>query len=129
VRVLGHVSFGVADLARSTAFYDATMAALGGQRVWDSAKAVGYGPPGEGDRLALFAQSQAVTPPGRGFHLAFDAPSRSAVDAFHAAGVENGGVDLGAPGLRPHYGENYYAAFVADPDGYKLEAVFQQAVS
>ena len=70
-----------------------------------------------------------MTPPGPGFHLAFDAPSRSAVDAFHAAGVENGGVDLGAPGLRPHYGENYYAAFVADPDGYKLEAVFQQAVS
>jgi len=126
--MLGHLSFGVADLARSGAFYDAIMAALGGERVWTSAKAIGYGLPGEGDKLALFERPRPVTPPSQGFHLAFDAPSRRAVDKFHAAALANGGADLGAPGLRPHYGAHYYAGFVADPDGYKLEAVFQQAV-
>jgi catechol 2,3-dioxygenase-like lactoylglutathione lyase family enzyme len=123
--VLGHLSFGVADLARSTTFYDAAMATLGVERVWASARGVGYGLAGGGDKLALFVQPGPVTAPGGGFHLAFDAPSRRAVEAFHAAALETGGVDLGAPGLRPHYGADYYAAFVADPDGYKLEAVHQ----
>jgi len=59
------------------------------------------------------------------FHLAFNAPSREAVDAFHAAAVQAGGTDCGAPGLRPHYSATYYAAFVIDLDGYKLEAVHQ----
>lgn len=122
--MLGHLSFGVKDLARSAAFYDAVLAPLGFVRVWDSAKGVGYGLPGGEDRLALFPVEAPIAP-GPGFHLAFDAQDRTAVDAFHVAALAKGGTDLGAPGLRPHYGETYYAAFVIDPDGHKLEAVHQ----
>jgi catechol 2,3-dioxygenase-like lactoylglutathione lyase family enzyme len=123
--VLGHLSFGVNDLTRSTEFYDRVLAPLGYVRVWTSAKGVGYGMPGGGDKLALFPHPGRAAPPGPGFHLALTAPSRAAVDQFHAAAIEFGGRDLGAPGLRPHYGPAYYAAFVTDPDGYKLEAVIQ----
>lgn len=123
--MLGHLSFGVADLARAMAFYDSTLAALGYVRVWQNERGAGYGVPGGNDRLALKLQSGPVTPPGPGFHLAFVAESAAAVDRFHAAALTSGGTDEGAPGLRPHYGPNYYAAFVLDPDGHKLEAVFQ----
>jgi catechol 2,3-dioxygenase-like lactoylglutathione lyase family enzyme len=123
--ILGHISFGVEDLARATAFYDAALAPLGVVRVWQSDKGAGFGWPGGGDKLALFPRPGAVRAPGAGFHLAFDAPSRAAVDAFHSAALEAGGTDAGAPGLRAHYGPSYYAAFVIDPDGYKLEAVHQ----
>ncbi len=122
--MLGHLSLGVADLNQTTAFYDATLAPIGFVRVWTSVKGVGYGPPGGDDKLALFPRPDAA-PPGPGFHLAFDAPSREAVDAFHTAALSAGGRDAGPPGPRPHYGATYYAAFVLDPDGYKLEAVHQ----
>jgi catechol 2,3-dioxygenase-like lactoylglutathione lyase family enzyme len=121
--VLGHISFGVSDLARSRAFYDGTMGALGYARVYSGPHAIGYGAPGsDQDRLLLILQPGQVTPPSRGFHLAFVAPSREAVDRFHQAALAFGGVDQGGPGFRPHYGPDYYAAFVLDPDGYKLEA-------
>lgn len=123
--MLGHLSFGVEDLARAAAFYDAVMAPIGWVRVWNSPKGVGYGAPGQGDKLTLFPRPGEVVAPGAGFHLAFDAPDRAAVDAFHAAAMAHGGRDLGAPGLRTHYGPTYYAAFVQDPDGYKIEAVHQ----
>lgn len=123
--MLGHASFGVADLERATRFYDAVLGALGYVRVWDGgARGVGYGSPGQGDKLALFP-SPAPRAPGAGFHLAFEASSRAAVDAFHAAALASGGADRGAPGPRPHYGPSYYAAFVSDPDGYRIEAVHQ----
>jgi len=121
--MLGHISFGVSDLERSGAFYDAAMRALDYERVFTSDHAIGYGALGsENDRLLLILQPEQVVPPGPGFHLAFAAPSRVAVDRFHAAAIASGGADQGAPGLRPHYGADYYAAFVLDPDGYKLEA-------
>ena len=122
--MIGHLSFGVRDLARATAFYDAAMGALGFRRVWDSPKGVGYGLETGKDKLALFPKVDAA-PPGPGFHLAFDAASRDAVDRFHAAALAAGGTCNGPPGLRPHYGVSYYAAFVIDPDGYRLEAVHQ----
>jgi hypothetical protein len=65
---------------------------------------------------------------GPGFHLAFAASSRQAVDDFHRAALAAGGFDNGKPGVRPGYGPNYYAAFVVDPDGYRLEAVFHDPV-
>jgi catechol 2,3-dioxygenase-like lactoylglutathione lyase family enzyme len=121
--LLGHISFGVQDLKRSTAFYDAVMQALGYVRVHTGQNAVGYGLRGtSADRLLLIAQTEPVLPPGKGFHLAFIAPDRDGVDRFHQAALANGGTDEGAPGLRPNYGPDYYAAFVRDPDGYKLEA-------
>jgi catechol 2,3-dioxygenase-like lactoylglutathione lyase family enzyme len=122
--MLGHLSFGVSDLTRATAFYDAVMGALGFRRVWISPNGVGYGLEEGKDKLALFPRADA-TPPGVGFHLAFDADDRAGVDRFHAAALLAGGTSVGPPGLRPHYGASYYAAFVIDPDGHKLEAVHQ----
>lgn len=122
--MLGHLSLGVRDLQRAMAFYDAILAPLGYVRVWTSERGIGFGE-GHGDeRLTLFVRPDAVAP-GPGFHLAFDAPTRVAVDAFHRAALASGGSDAGPPGARPHYGATYYAAFVVDPDGHKLEAVHQ----
>jgi catechol 2,3-dioxygenase-like lactoylglutathione lyase family enzyme len=121
--MLGHLSFGVDDLERAAAFYESILAPLGYVRVWTSGQhAVGFGERGGQDRLALFAKPNEATAPGPGFHLAFVAPSREAVDAFHAAALAAGAKDCGPPGPRPRYGPTYYAAFVIDLDGYKLEA-------
>ncbi len=123
--MLHHVSFGVASLERSAAFYDAALGALGFTRVWSVPDAVGYGSPGGGDKLAIKAQAGPVAAPSARFHLAFRAPSRGDVDGFYAAALAQGGQDNGAPGLRAAYGPDYYAAFVSDPDGYRIEAVFK----
>ena len=123
--MLSHLSFGVEDLARATMFYERVLAPLGYVCVWRNARASGFGEPGGNDRLALFAKPGEARPPGEGFHLCFTAPTRAAVDAFHAAALEAGGTDGGAPGLREHYSPTYYAAFVVGPDGHKLEAVHQ----
>jgi catechol 2,3-dioxygenase-like lactoylglutathione lyase family enzyme len=124
--MLGHLSFGVSDLARAIAFYDAVLEPLGYVRLWTEESGAGYGAAGTtNDRLALFQQTTEVRPPAPGFHLAFVAPDREAVNEFHAAALKFGGKDEGAAGPRPHYGPTYYAAFVLDPDGHKLEAVCQ----
>jgi len=78
--------------------------------VWADSTAVGYGPPGDGDRFAIKLRARPVSPPRSGFHLAFAAPSREAVARFHAAALEHSGQDNGAPELCPEYGEHYYAA-------------------
>jgi len=127
--MLHHISLGVADIELSARFYDAVLAPLGYVRVWDDIRpgepdqAIGYGPSGGGDKLAIKHRPEAARPPGPGFHLALAAPSRGAVTQFHAAALANGGTDNGGPGLRPDYGANYFAAFVVDPDGHRLEAV------
>lgn len=120
--MLHHLSLGVSDLARAAAFYDAALRELGYVRVWTDADAIGYGRPGGGDKLAIKLR-KGVAVPGAGFHLALAAPDRASVARFHAAALAHGGTDDGPPGLRPHYGEHYYAAFVVDPDGHRLEAV------
>jgi catechol 2,3-dioxygenase-like lactoylglutathione lyase family enzyme len=120
--LLHHVSFGVRNLALSGAFYDAALAPLGFRRVFDGGKSIGYGLIDNQDLLLLNIASDPA-PPGPGFHLAFAAPSRAAVDAFHTAALRIGGLDNGQPGLRRKYGPNYYAAFLIDPDGYRVEAV------
>jgi catechol 2,3-dioxygenase-like lactoylglutathione lyase family enzyme len=123
--MISHLSFGVADLPRAAGFYERVLAPLGYARVWGTDSAAGFGPAGGNDKLALFARPADAAPPGPGFHLAFAAPTRAAVDSFHAAALALGAPDEGAPGLRPHYGPAYYAAFVRDLDGHKLEAVHQ----
>ena len=123
--LLGHLSLGVRDLERATRFYDRVLEPLGYPRVWTSERGIGYADKDGGEKLTLFFRPDDARPPGPGFHLAFDAPTEAAVDAFYRAALDTGGRDAGPPGLRPHYGASYYAAFVIDPDGYKLEAVHQ----
>ena len=123
--MLSHLSLGVDDLARSTAFYDAVLGALGYVRVWTGENGIGYAEPGQDDKLNLFRRQRPAAGLGPGFHLAFNGTTPASVDAFHAAALRHGGTDDGPPGLRPQYSPTYYAAFVVDPDGYRLEAVFQ----
>jgi catechol 2,3-dioxygenase-like lactoylglutathione lyase family enzyme len=126
--MLHHLSFAVADLARSAEFYDATLAALGYVRVWADKAAVGYGVPGGDDKFAIKLKPGGVVVPGEGFHVAFAASSREAIAAFYRAALEHGGKDNGGSGLHPEYGSHYYAAFVFDPDGYRIEAVINGEV-
>jgi catechol 2,3-dioxygenase-like lactoylglutathione lyase family enzyme len=121
--MLHHLSLGVSNLQRAASFYDAVLAPLGYVRVWSDATAIGYGPAGEGDKLAIKLAGPVAVVPGPRFHVAFAAPSRKAVEDFHAEALKHGGRDNGAPGLRPAYGDHYYAAFVVDPDGHPIEAV------
>lgn len=123
--MLGHLSIGARDLGRAKVFYDAIFAPIGWVCVWDGPPdGVGYGPVGGNDRFAVFGRANAA-PPGEGFHLAFNAPDRAAVDAGYAAGLAYGGTDMGPAGPRPNYGKTYYAAFLLDPEGWKLEIVHQ----
>jgi catechol 2,3-dioxygenase-like lactoylglutathione lyase family enzyme len=122
--MIEHISMGVTDLVRSGRFYDAVLGALGYVRLFANARSVGYGPPGARDEaFAILQSKQPGSSPGDEWHVAFKAPSRQTVDAFHASALEHGGSDEGAPGPRPHYGPSYYAAFVRDPDGHRLEAM------
>lgn len=126
--MLHHISLAVADLARAGAFYDAALGALGFRRVFEDDTAIGYGLVDGQDKLCLKLRPDPVAP-GSGFHLAFAASSRAAVDCFHRAALAVGGQDNGLPGLRPHYGPHYYAAFLIDPDGHRIEAVINQPAS
>ncbi|WP_043649094.1 VOC family protein [Chitinilyticum litopenaei] len=126
--MLHHISFGVTDLHESGRFYDAALGALGFQRVYADETAIGYGLEAGKDLFCLKLRANS-TPAGDGFHLAFAAPSRTAVDLFHRCALDIGGQCNGAPGLRPHYGEHYYAAFLIDPDGYRIEAVINKAAT
>lgn len=125
--MIHHLSLGVRDLHASARFYDGILGALGWRRVFEDDEAIGYGQEDDEDILCLKQRDDAA-PPGAGFHLAFAAPTRAAVDAFHAAGLLAGGADNGAPGLRAEYGPHYYAAFLVDPDGYRVEAVVKGPV-
>jgi catechol 2,3-dioxygenase-like lactoylglutathione lyase family enzyme len=117
--VLDHVGFQCTDLAASAAFYDAVLAPLGLRRMRDFQVAIGYG-----DERADFWIGAHHT--GEGFresHIAFKAADSGAVDAFFAVAVERGAEVLHAPAIHPEYHENYYGAFVRDPDGNNVEAV------
>jgi catechol 2,3-dioxygenase-like lactoylglutathione lyase family enzyme len=113
-----HVKLPVADIDRTRDFYSQALAPLGYQIVYDENRELGFG---NKDREPLgFIERRA---PGVGTHVAFTAEDTAGVDAFHAAAIAAGGRDNGAPGLRP-YGGEYYAAFVIDPDGHNIEAVY-----
>lgn len=124
--MLHHASIPVADLSASSSLYDAALAPLGYRRVASSETFAGYGVEEGRDKFALLGVAAAVAA-GAGFHLAFAAPSREAVDEFHAAALRHGASDNGAPGLRPQYGPTYYAGFILDLDGHRIEAVHKPA--
>jgi catechol 2,3-dioxygenase-like lactoylglutathione lyase family enzyme len=126
--LLDHVTFGVSDFARSTAFYDAAFAPLGMKRLFDVPPEHSGGVPctGYGDARPFFWISEQDAVRGK-LHLALRTDSRAAVDAFYAAAMAAGGRDNGPPGPRPHYHANYYGAFVLDPDGNNIEAVCHAA--
>jgi catechol 2,3-dioxygenase-like lactoylglutathione lyase family enzyme len=120
-KVINHLSIGVRDIARSKLFYDAALAPLGYKCLAEDASSLGYGR--EAVSLWIGAAERPVPPDEKSnLHFCFDAPTRKSVDGFHAAALKAGGRDNGGPGLRPDYGASYYAAFVVDPDGYRIEA-------
>ncbi len=123
--MLDHVSIAVADMPRAARFYDAVMAALGVPCVWREERAIGFGLRSgpEDDTRSYLTIRQGSAPADPACHWCFRAPDRAAVRAFHAAGLAHGGTDDGAPGLRPQYHRAYYAAFLRDPDGNRVEAV------
>ena len=116
-----HVKFGVSDYAAGKAFFVKALEPLGVAVVSEGAPAYGVellGPKSKAS-LCLF---QTQEKPAH-LHLAFTAGNRRQVDAFYRAALAAGGKDNGAPGLRPQYDANYYAAFVIGPDGHNIEAV------
>ena len=119
--ILHHLSLGTNDFERAVAFYDAVMAPLGARRIMDLPFAVAYGKHFPEFWLGRPLDEERASA-GNGTHVCFIAASRKAVDAFHAAGLEAGGKDEGAPGARPDYGPGYYGCFLRDPDGHKIEA-------
>lgn len=124
--MLDHVSLGVVDIDRSRSFYDAALRPLGLVRIVDFGNGRGsdYGAsPGVLGVEFTITREAAFPTPAPGAHICFRAHDRAAVDAFFAAALEQGGQDDGAPGLRPVYHASYYAAFVLDPDGHRIEAV------
>jgi len=127
MQALDHVSITVRDLARAKRFYDAVFAALGLKQAYEKADALGYGErnrPGDDDHsyLSVYQSAAASADPRR--HWCFRAQSAAQVRAFHAAGLAAGGKDAGAPGLRSNYHPAYYAGFLEDPEGNRVEAVF-----
>ncbi len=119
--IVHHVSMGVGDLAAAAAFYDRVMPTIGARKMLELPQAVAYGKqfPEFWVQKPMNGQPAAAA---NGTHFAFIAPSREAVDAFHAAALEAGGTSDGAPGLRPEYTPDYYSCFVIDLDGHKIEA-------
>ena len=119
--MIDHTGIGVADLGRSAAFYDAALGVLGLRRVMQLPDGVGTDGIGYGVDYPVFWIDR-YHPHSVRQHTAFAAGSRVAVDAFYDAALKAGGKDNGAPGLRQ---DHYYAAFVLDPDGNNMEAVFR----
>jgi catechol 2,3-dioxygenase-like lactoylglutathione lyase family enzyme len=119
--VIDHLVIGVSDLEASRRFYARALEPLGFREIGpsDGGRGVSFGP---GD-IDDFAISEKYEPGGQ-LHIAFAADRREQVDAFHAAALAAGGRDNGAPGPRPEYSAGYYGAFVLDPDGHNVEAVF-----
>jgi catechol 2,3-dioxygenase-like lactoylglutathione lyase family enzyme len=120
--MIHHVSLGTNDLEKAKAFYDAVMAQLGLRFIKKSERILAYGLTDVLFSLERPVDGQTARP-GNGTHVAFHAGHRNTVDACHRAGIHNGGTDDGAPGIRAEYDAHYYAAFLRDPDGNKIEIV------
>lgn len=120
--MIDHVSVGVSDLVRSARFYERALAPLGLTRLIERPTTIGFGKAYPEFWINL-RPAMARVPADTGSHVCLRARSTAEVDALHAAALEAGGVSDGAPGLRPHDRVRYYAAFVLDPDGNRIEAV------
>ena len=120
--MIDHVSIAVRDLAAGGRFYEAVLAALGYSKLVSRPGTIGYG-----KKYPEFwlneRRAMTAVEPDSGTHVCLRAPDTVAVDAFHAAALRAGATSDGAPGLRPEYTAGYYAAFVRDPDGNRIEAV------
>ncbi len=128
--MLNHVSIGVRNIPKTKSFYDAALGPLGYRCLSEGEGSLGYGDGSRNGAVVLWISQTdrpVVADMASGLHFCFDAPDRKSVDAFYAAALAQGGKDNGKPGLRADYGDNYYAAFVVDPDGYRLEAYCGQA--
>ncbi len=124
--MIDHLGLQVSDLNKSKVFYQQALAPLGYALLIELSKEQTGGFSGAGFGIApkpdfWIGEGTPNQPP---IHVAFRAEDRAIVDAFHQAALAAGGRDNGAPGLRPHYHPNYYGAFVLDPDGHNIEAVF-----
>jgi catechol 2,3-dioxygenase-like lactoylglutathione lyase family enzyme len=117
--VIEHIGFEVSDLERSGRFYDAVLYPLGARRMVSSEHAVAYGI--NAPQVWIVVRGRAPAP-GYG-HVALSANGKAAVDAAYKCGLASGGSDDGPPGMRPQYGERYYAAYLRDPDGLRVEVV------
>jgi catechol 2,3-dioxygenase-like lactoylglutathione lyase family enzyme len=120
--MIDHISVGVSDLERSARFYEATLAPLGLSCLVTRPATVGFGKNYPEFWINLRAGMTPVSPES-GTHICLRAKTTGDVNAFHAAALATGGRSAGAPGLRPHERVRYYAAFVIDPDGNRIEAV------
>ncbi len=120
--MIDHVSVAVRDLARATAFYEKLLEPLGYATLDVRPATVGFGKKYSEFWINL-REDMPRLPRDCGAHVCLRAPSTAAVDAFHAAALAAGGTDDGTPGLRPQHGDGYYAAFIRDPDGNRIEAV------
>ena len=120
--MIDHISIGVSDLERSTRFYELTLAPLGLAKFVTRPATVGFGKRYPEFWINLRSSMTPVAPES-GCHICLRAKSESEVDAFHQAALGAGGSSGGAPGLRPHDRVRYYAAFIRDPDGNRIEAV------
>ena len=120
--VLSHVSLGTNDFPRARKFYDAVLGTLQMKCVMNYDEGAGYGREFPEFWIQLPHDGQAANP-GNGTHVCFNAASQEEVQAFHRTALQSGGEDEGRPGVRPEYSDRYYAAFVRDPDGNKIEAM------
>ncbi|MGV7213854.1 VOC family protein [Bradyrhizobium sp. UFLA05-112] len=120
--MIDHISVGVSDLGRSAKFYEATLGTLGLTRLVTRPGTVGFGK-AYPEFWINYRAGMSPVAPGSGVHICLRAKTTTDVDAFHAAALAAGGASDGAPGLRAHDRVRYYAAFVADPDGNRIEAV------
>jgi catechol 2,3-dioxygenase-like lactoylglutathione lyase family enzyme len=120
--MIDHVSVGVGNLERAARFYELTLAPLGLTRLVTRTATVGFGKSYPEFWINLRADMTQVAPDS-GVHICLRAKSTGEIDAFHAAALNAGGQSDGGPGLRPHDRVRYYAAFIRDPDGNRIEAV------
>ena len=122
-----YITLGTSDLSKARTFYDAALLPLGYILSGSDPDEIGYSVPGD-SRIRIWVTHPYNQEPasfGNGSMVALEAPSRAGVDAFYAAGLSAGGTDEGPPGLRP-YSENFYAAYLRDPDGNKISAVCER---